>query len=122
MGQYQKDHHIQISRQDLQGNKHLVQLLVFQHFLVHMLSLADLRLVESLLDKQYYSLLYMMLLDEQLQEAVNSQVISVAQAWAMQDLLESTPPGRLVTVPSDWHPWVERLHLWEAEPVNELPL
>ena len=64
----------------------------------------------------------LMLLEEQLQEAVNSQVISVAQAWAMQDLLESTPPGRLVTVPLDWHPWVERLHLWEAEPVNELPL
>ena len=63
----------------------------------------------------------MMLLDEQLQEAVNSQVISVAQAWAMQDLLESTPRGQVVPVPREWHPWVERLHLWEAQPHNSLP-
>ena len=64
----------------------------------------------------------LMLLEEQLQEAVNSQVISVSQAWAMQDLLESTPLGQLAVVPQDWYPWVERLHLWEVEPVNELPL
>lgn len=64
----------------------------------------------------------LVLLDEQLQQAVNSQVISLAQAWAMQDLLESTPQGQTVPVPRDWHPWVERLHLWESEPANELPL
>lgn len=62
------------------------------------------------------------LLDEQLQQAVNSQVISVAQAWAMQDLLESTPQGQLVPVPQDWQPWVERLHLWEVPPANSLPV
>ena len=60
-------------------------------------------------------------LDPQLQQAVNSQVISVAQAWAMQDLLESTPEGSLVQVPEDWYPWVERLHLWEAPTANSLP-
>ena len=62
------------------------------------------------------------LLDPQLQEAVSLQVISVSQAWAMQDLLELTPCGVLVSVPQDWHPWVERLHLWEAPPANSLPL
>lgn len=64
----------------------------------------------------------LVLLDPQLQEAVNLQVISLAQAWAMQDLLESTPQGHLVPVPLEWHPWVERLHLLEAPPANELPL
>lgn len=63
----------------------------------------------------------MVLLDPQLQEAVNLQVISVAQAWAMQDLLESTPQGQVVPVPVEWHPWVEKLHLWEVEPANSLP-
>ncbi len=63
----------------------------------------------------------LVLLDPQLQEAVNLQVISVAQAWAMQDLLESTPQGQTVPVPVEWHPWVERLHLWEVEPHNSLP-
>jgi hypothetical protein len=61
-------------------------------------------------------------LDPQLQQAVNFRVISVAQAWAMQDLLESTPEGLLVAVPLDWYPWVERLHLWEAPPANRLPV
>ena len=64
----------------------------------------------------------LVLLDEQLQEAVNLQVISVSQAWAMQDLLESTPRGHLVPVPVEWYPWVERLHLWEALPANSLPV
>ena len=64
----------------------------------------------------------LVLLDPQLQEAVSLQVISMAQAWALQDLLESTPFGAIVPVPPDWHPWVERLHLWEQEPANSLPL
>lgn len=63
----------------------------------------------------------LVLLDEQLQEAVSLQVISLSQAWAMQDLVESTPRGQLVPVPEDWHPWVERLHLWEVPAANSLP-
>lgn len=58
----------------------------------------------------------------QLQQAVSLQVISVEQAWAMQGLLESTPRGQLALVPTDWFPWVERLHLLEAQAANQLPL
>ena len=61
-------------------------------------------------------------LDPQLQEAVSLQVISLSQAWAMQDLIESTPRGQLASVPRDWHPWVERLHLWELPAANSLPV
>jgi hypothetical protein len=60
-------------------------------------------------------------LDPDLQQAVNNQVLSVAQAWVLQQLVESAPEGSVVEVPEDWHPWVERLHLWELPVANSLP-
>ena len=57
----------------------------------------------------------------QLQVAINCQVISVAQAWALQDLLELTQDGVMVEAPQEWLPWLERLQLFQAEPANSLP-
>jgi hypothetical protein len=60
-------------------------------------------------------------LDPQLQQAVNNQVISVAQAWAFQDLVESVPDGQIVEAPEEWLPWLDRLQLWQAPTANRLP-
>ena len=57
----------------------------------------------------------------QLQEAVSSQAISLAEAWTFQDLLSLTPPGNEVDLPEQLHPMVERLSLFQAEPGNHLP-
>jgi hypothetical protein len=59
-------------------------------------------------------------LDPHLQSAVNSQVISVAQAWALQDLMESSD-SPVLEVPQDWLPWLGRLELFQVEPANDLP-
>ena len=58
----------------------------------------------------------------QLQDALNHGVLSVAQAWSLQSLLDSTPSETFVPVPTEWHPWMERLELWEMPVLNDLPL
>ena len=57
----------------------------------------------------------------QLQEAVTSQAISLAEAWTFQDLLSLTPPGNEVDLPELLHPMVQRLSLFQAQPENRLP-
>jgi hypothetical protein len=56
----------------------------------------------------------------QLQEAVLSQVISLAEAWEFQDLLSLTPPGSELELPLQLHPAVERLTLFQLEPGSAL--
>lgn len=57
----------------------------------------------------------------QLQEAVSSQAISLAEAWTFQDLLSLTPPGSEAELPDSLEPMVERLALFQMEPGNQLP-
>lgn len=57
----------------------------------------------------------------QLQEAVSSQAISLAEAWTFQDLLSLTPPGSEAEVPDSLEPMFRRLALYQAQPENVLP-
>ena len=57
----------------------------------------------------------------QLQEAVSSQAISLAEAWTFQDLLSMTPPGSEAELPEQLEPMMHRLSLFQARPGNQLP-
>lgn len=57
----------------------------------------------------------------QLQEAVSNQAISLAEAWAFQDLLSLTLPGSEAEVPDSLEPMFRRLALYQAQPENLLP-
>ncbi len=56
-----------------------------------------------------------------LDEAVCSQVLSQSQAWLIYDqcLLSETEEAEM---PMQFDPMMERLYLYEATPVNSLPL
>lgn len=57
----------------------------------------------------------------ELQEAVSSQAISLAEAWSFQDLLSQVKPGSEVEVPTSLEPMFRRLALYQAQPENLLP-
>ena len=58
----------------------------------------------------------------QLQWAVSQQAISLAEAWAFQDLLSLAPNSSRVLVPELLQPMLSRLCLLEEEPANSLPV
>lgn len=57
-----------------------------------------------------------------LETAVSNNVLSPAQAWALHDLALITEYGQMATAPPEWWPWMQRLHLFETEPQNKLPI
>ncbi len=56
-----------------------------------------------------------------LQKAVNKMVISLDQAWALNDLVLMRGDDIWVEVP-EWADWMDRLYLFETQSTNKLPL
>lgn len=61
-------------------------------------------------------------LESWLQEAVMSQAISLAEAWALQDFASVIPDGQSADLPQAMHPTVHRLFLLEVPASNQLPI
>ena len=62
------------------------------------------------------------LLTPQLEQAVLQGAVSLAEAWALQDLMSMSVPGEWHEVPEPLHPMWERLCLLEATTENSLPV
>ena len=62
------------------------------------------------------------LLRPNLQQAVSLGAISLAEAWAFQDLLSMSPQDSWVEAPDCLQPMLNRLWLLETQPRNQLPI
>ena len=60
-------------------------------------------------------------LPEQLQEAVDNQILSLTEAWALADLILLCETDYL-ELPEILEPQVDRLALWQTPVPNRLPL
>ena len=60
-------------------------------------------------------------LEDWLEQAVSAGAVSLAEAWALQDLASLVPPGAEAELPLSFEPMVDRLYLLEVPPINRLP-
>ena len=60
-------------------------------------------------------------LESNLQWAVSQGAISLAEAWAFQDLVLAAPDQSEVLMPKELQPMLGRMWLLEADPENYLP-
>ena len=60
-------------------------------------------------------------LEPRLQWAVSQQAISLAEAWAFQDLMLLAPDNSLVEMPDCLQPMLGRMFLLEVQADNRLP-
>lgn len=60
-------------------------------------------------------------LNPRLQQALLAQAISLAEAWAFQDLILLAPHNSVVPTPQELQPMLERMWLLEVLPDNRLP-
>lgn len=61
-------------------------------------------------------------LEDWLAQGVSAGAVSLAEAWAFQDLAWMVPPGVEVELPECLHPMMDRLALLEVPPSNRLPV
>jgi hypothetical protein len=60
-------------------------------------------------------------LEDWLQRGVVAGAVSLAEAWALQDLASLLPPGAEAELPKFLEPVIDRLFLLEVPPANKLP-
>ncbi len=60
-------------------------------------------------------------LETWLARGVSAGAVSLAEAWALQDLAMQLPPGVEAELPEVLEPMIDRLFLLEVPPANRLP-
>lgn len=60
-------------------------------------------------------------LEDWLARGVAQGAVSLAEAWALQDLAMLVPPGQEADLPACLEPMIDRLFLLEVPPANRLP-
>jgi hypothetical protein len=57
-----------------------------------------------------------------LQEALDARVLSTNEAWMLQDVILISPPGCRVELSQEFEGPINKMMLFEAEPLNDLPI
>jgi len=57
-----------------------------------------------------------------LQEALDAKVLSLSEAWMLQDVILIAPPGCRVELSAVFEPVIDKMMLFEADCLNDLPI
>ena len=61
-------------------------------------------------------------LQTSLQRALDQNVLSTSEAWMLQDVILISPPGYRVELSEEFKGPINKMMLFEAEPLNNLPI
>jgi hypothetical protein len=56
-----------------------------------------------------------------LQRALDAKILSLSEAWMLQDVILIAPPGCRVELSEEFEPVIDKMMLFEAECLNDLP-
>ena len=57
-----------------------------------------------------------------LQEALDANVLSLSEAWMLQDVILIAPPGCRVELSEAFEPVIDKMMLFESDCLNDLPI